>query len=411
MERSVMANLKETNTWEEGIYQLETTDPVVGGADGISNKQAKQLANRTSYLKEQIENSSNDINAQLAKKRNINDSYSKTQIDELINVKLGENETAADSQKLGGVAADKYALKSEISDGLKIGSYLLWSSESHTPSGFLVCDGRSLVKSEYAELFAVIGYTYGGSEENFNIPNFSDGKFFRSVGGNAAPIGEAQQDAIRNITGTSGGVRNDGSTNPIIGAFAVDGSAGNFTGGPGQLSNVNFDASRVVPTANENRPYNISVVVLIKTKDVKEPNANQIDDSIYATETKAGITKLKNSITGNAEDVAVTEKAVSDVLRAIPTPLGINQTWQDMTSQRKRGITYTNTTGRSIYVSIRTSALTGSCGGYLTVDGKMIQYFATSSSEVITLCGIIPPGSTYSATVNTGTIPLWLELR
>ncbi|MBE3022839.1 phage tail tape measure protein [Campylobacter sp. 7477a] len=47
---------------------------------------------------------------------------------------------------------------------------------------------------------------------------------------------------------------------------------------------------------------------------VKEPNANQIDDSIYATEAKAGITKLKNSITGNAEDVAVTEKAVKSFL-------------------------------------------------------------------------------------------------
>ena len=50
-----MANLKEENKWEEGIYQLEVTDPVVGGIDGISNKQAKQLANRTKFLKESID--------------------------------------------------------------------------------------------------------------------------------------------------------------------------------------------------------------------------------------------------------------------------------------------------------------------------------------------------------------------
>jgi hypothetical protein len=50
-----MANLRENAAWESGIYQLETTDPVVGGADGISNKQAIQLANRTSYLKGEIE--------------------------------------------------------------------------------------------------------------------------------------------------------------------------------------------------------------------------------------------------------------------------------------------------------------------------------------------------------------------
>ncbi len=50
-----VANVKEENRWEEGVYQIEVTDPVVGGVDGISNKQAKQLANRTSYLKEKVD--------------------------------------------------------------------------------------------------------------------------------------------------------------------------------------------------------------------------------------------------------------------------------------------------------------------------------------------------------------------
>lgn len=46
-----MANLTEASQWEAGIYQIETTDPVAGGPDGISNIQAKQLGNRTRYLK------------------------------------------------------------------------------------------------------------------------------------------------------------------------------------------------------------------------------------------------------------------------------------------------------------------------------------------------------------------------
>ncbi len=50
-----MANLVESATWETGIYQLETTDPVVGGPDGVSNLQAKQLANRTAWLKQQVD--------------------------------------------------------------------------------------------------------------------------------------------------------------------------------------------------------------------------------------------------------------------------------------------------------------------------------------------------------------------
>ncbi len=46
-----MANVTETPTYPDGIYRIETTDPVIGGEDGISNVQAKQLANRTAWLK------------------------------------------------------------------------------------------------------------------------------------------------------------------------------------------------------------------------------------------------------------------------------------------------------------------------------------------------------------------------
>ena len=49
-----MANLVEVSQWDVGIYQLETSDPVMGGANGVDNVQAKQLANRTTWLKAQI---------------------------------------------------------------------------------------------------------------------------------------------------------------------------------------------------------------------------------------------------------------------------------------------------------------------------------------------------------------------
>lgn len=50
-----MADLPELNEWTAGIYQLETSDPVLGGPEGIDNLQAKQLANRTKWLKALIE--------------------------------------------------------------------------------------------------------------------------------------------------------------------------------------------------------------------------------------------------------------------------------------------------------------------------------------------------------------------
>lgn len=39
------------------------------------------------------------------------------------------------------------------------------------PTGFHDCDGASLAVADYPELFARIGYTWGGSGANFNLPD------------------------------------------------------------------------------------------------------------------------------------------------------------------------------------------------------------------------------------------------
>jgi len=49
-----MANILESETWDTGVYQLETTDPVQGGVDGVDNIPHKALANRTVWLKAQV---------------------------------------------------------------------------------------------------------------------------------------------------------------------------------------------------------------------------------------------------------------------------------------------------------------------------------------------------------------------
>lgn len=56
-----MANLVETAEWVDGIYQLETLDPVEGGPNGIDNLQAKQLGSRTKFLKALIEAAQNSL--------------------------------------------------------------------------------------------------------------------------------------------------------------------------------------------------------------------------------------------------------------------------------------------------------------------------------------------------------------
>ncbi|WP_323110757.1 hypothetical protein [Klebsiella variicola] len=50
-----MTNIFEKTNWTDAIYQIARTDRVEGGASGIANKQAQQLADRTQYLKAMIE--------------------------------------------------------------------------------------------------------------------------------------------------------------------------------------------------------------------------------------------------------------------------------------------------------------------------------------------------------------------
>lgn len=50
-----MANLPESASFDAGVYQIETTDAVIGGVNGISNLAAKNLANRTTWLKQQVD--------------------------------------------------------------------------------------------------------------------------------------------------------------------------------------------------------------------------------------------------------------------------------------------------------------------------------------------------------------------
>lgn len=56
-----MANLNENDVWAEGVYQIEQTDPVLGGPPneatkaGLSNIPHLQLARRTRWLKTKVD--------------------------------------------------------------------------------------------------------------------------------------------------------------------------------------------------------------------------------------------------------------------------------------------------------------------------------------------------------------------
>lgn len=64
---------------------------------------------------------------------------------------------------------------------------------SIAPSGFVLCTGQSLSTTTFANLFAVIGYTYGGSGSNFLVPNLQ----------NRVPVGRGSG-TFTNLNATGG---------------------------------------------------------------------------------------------------------------------------------------------------------------------------------------------------------------
>lgn len=58
-------------------------------------------------------------------------------------------------------------------------------ARSSAPSGYLLCNGASKNKNDFPELFGVIGYTFGGSGNNFNLPDLR-GKMLLGVNGSHA---------------------------------------------------------------------------------------------------------------------------------------------------------------------------------------------------------------------------------
>jgi hypothetical protein len=90
------------------------------------------------------------------------------------------------------------------------------------------------------------------------------------------------------------------------------------------------------------------------------------------------------------------------------TVIGVGQTWQNVSASRSSGTTYTNTTGKPIFISVRMDRDDGQLD--LTVDGLLIGRTGTTPGPVYyTLTAIVPAGSTYSATATSGLS--WYELR
>ncbi|GAB7198170.1 phage tail-collar fiber domain-containing protein [Dickeya oryzae] len=136
--------------------------------------------------------------------------------------------------------------------------------QATAPAGWLKCNGQSFDKTVYPRLAQVYPSGVLPDLRGEFIRGWDDG---RGVDSNRSLL-SLQGDAIRNITGgvSTGTAQFDG----FGGAFFESGNrisyvaAGTTTNNLGASDDFSFDASRVVPTAAENRPRNIAFNYIVR---------------------------------------------------------------------------------------------------------------------------------------------------
>lgn len=90
--------------------------------------------------------------------------------------------------------------------------------------------------------------------------------------------------------------------------------------------------------------------------------------------------------------------------------IGVGQTWQDLKASRAAGVTYTNTTGKPIAVSlIYTASATSSTAIQLFVDGVIVDEAFYTNNTSGECQSIVPNNSTYM--VSHMPNMSWSELR
>ncbi|ELK2903355.1 tail fiber protein [Escherichia coli] len=145
---------------------------------------------------------------------------------------------------------------------LPVGVPVPWPSAT-PPTGWLKCNGAAFSAEEYPELTKAYPTNKLPDLRGEFIRGWDDG---RGVDAGRQLL-SSQGDAIRNIEGfADGGIGM--SFDAIRGAFYDAGTRSatmaNNTTAIGKTDDLGFDASRVVPTANENRPRNIAFNYIVR---------------------------------------------------------------------------------------------------------------------------------------------------
>ncbi|EOJ7576648.1 TPA: phage tail protein [Escherichia coli] len=143
---------------------------------------------------------------------------------------------------------------------LPVGVPVPWPSAT-PPTGWLKCNGAAFSAEEYPELAKVYPTNKLPDLRGEFIRGWDDG---RGIDTNRSLL-SSQGDTIRNIIGALVDVRfNTYPSDSGVFTTSVIGDASSDAIKGGYAKRVTFDASRVVPTANENRPRNIAFNYIVR---------------------------------------------------------------------------------------------------------------------------------------------------
>lgn len=180
---------------------------------------------------------------------------------------LGKQEKAASAKVADSVVWENVSGRPDLSALIPPGTIIHYAGRT-VPSGWLICNGANVSRTDYAALFAAIGTIYGTGDgvTTFGLPNL-DGRFLEGTTYTGS-VGTYHSAGLPNITGS---FTSHGNTGSMV-------TTGPFTnGGPRIHSNsggaedgrtVYMDANRcssLYGTTGTVQPPSMAALPLIKT--------------------------------------------------------------------------------------------------------------------------------------------------
>ncbi|HAU2960752.1 TPA: hypothetical protein JC757_004651 [Salmonella enterica subsp. diarizonae] len=392
-----MGKLTEITQWEDDIYQLETSDPVVGGPDGVSNKPQKQLANRTQWLKQQLESTS-DALAEHAKSRNHPDaSLTAKGFVQLYSGVMSDSEILAATPKAVKIAMDnanaRLAKERNLADltNVPLARQSLQLGNSATLNVGTI--PGTVAAGDDSRITGAMQKDQNGAD----IPDKP--KFIQNLG---------LKETVNQAAGAMQKSQN-GADIPDTALFRQNISVHDASTSQKGLVRLNGGVSDADDTL-------AATSGAVKIAYDAAQSAHRLALSKYtaegATIWEAGLVQLVNSM-GGSGSLVMPQVAVTTAIQTYPS-LGKGQTLQDLRGSRSIDATYTNSTGFPIAVYVRIS------GGYsanLYVHVNGIEFggggSTASNTSIATAFFIVPNGATYRVMASGSSISLqaWSELR